>query len=67
MPILTLPRKSVKEINDEIVRIEIKKEDLEQIKNDINWKAVEQAKGILKDKNIDPIEYEKNVRKEWDR
>ncbi len=67
MPILTLPRNSVKEINDEIIKIEIKKEDLEQLKKEINWQVVEQAKGILKDKNIDPLEYQKNARKEWDR
>jgi hypothetical protein len=67
MPIITLPRKSVKEINDEIVKIEINKEDLEQIKKQINWQVVEGAKGILKEKEIDPLEYQKNARKDWDR
>jgi len=67
MLILTLPRKSVKEINDEIIKIEINEEDLEQLKRQINWQVVEQAKGILKDKDIDPIEYQNNARKEWNR
>ena len=67
MLILTLPRKSVKEMNDEIIKIEINEEDLEQLKKQIDWKVVEQAKGILRDKNIDPLEYQNNARKEWDR
>ncbi len=67
MLILTLPRKSVKEMNDEIIKIEINEEDLEQLKRQINWQVVEQAKGILKDKDIDPIEYQNNARKEWNR
>lgn len=67
MPILTFPRKSVKEINDKIVKIEINKEDLEKLNKQINWQIVESAKGILKDRNVDPLEYQKNARKEWKR
>ena len=67
MPILTLHRKSVKEINDKIVKIEINEKDLEQIKKQIDWQIVENAKEILKDKNVEPLEYQKNARKDWDR
>lgn len=37
---------------------------MKQIKKQIDWQIVENAKGILKDKNVDPLEYQKNARKD---
>ena len=65
MAIITLPRSALKEINDQYVKIEIPEESL--IIKKINWKVLEAARGILKHVNIDPLEYQKKCRDEWDR
>lgn len=65
MPIVTLPKEAVKEMNDKYVRIEIPEEKL--IRRKINWDVVEAARGILKDYKIDPLEYQRKCRDEWDR
>ena len=62
--IVTLPAKALKYLDSKIVRVEI---DDHLLKKDINYGAVEKAKGLLKKNKIDGLEYQKQIRKEWDR
>lgn len=65
MPIITLPRRRLKELNSKEIKVELTKKDIENVKKAIDWKAVEKGKGILKKYNIDPIEYQNSERNNW--
>ena len=39
----------------------------EEKEKDIKLKHIEKTAGILKDKNIDPVEWQRKIRSEWDR
>ncbi len=62
--IITLPKKALKYLDSKIVQVEI---DDKLLKREINYKAVEQAKGLLKKYNIDGLDYQKRARTEWER
>jgi hypothetical protein len=65
MTVITLPRSAIKEMNDKYVKIEIPEKEL--IVKKISGNVLEAARGILKDYKIDPMEYQKKCRDEWDR
>ena len=62
--IVTLPAKALKYLDSKIVQVEI---DDHLLKREINYEAVEKAKGLLKKYNIDDLEYQKQIRNEWER
>ena len=62
--IVTLPAKALKYLDSKIVQVEI---DDHLLKREINYEAVEKAKGLLKKYNIDGLEYQKQIRNEWER
>ena len=62
--LITLPRESLKYLDNKIVQVEV---DERILKKDINHNAVKKAKGMLKKHNIDGLEYQKKIRKEWER
>ncbi len=65
MAVLILPKSVVKEINDKYVTVEISEESI-KIKGTKKWDSIEKARGILKNYDIDPIEYQKKCREEWE-
>ncbi len=62
--IVTLPAKALKYLDSKIVQVEI---DDHLLKREINYEAVEKAKGLLKKYNIDGLDYQKRTRTEWER
>lgn len=62
--IVTLPAKALKYLDSKIVQVEI---DDHLLKREINYEVVEKAKGLLKKYNIDGLEYQKQIRNEWER
>jgi hypothetical protein len=64
---IIVPKKMIKEINDEIVSVEVPTDSLYAMKHRINWANIEKAKGLLKKLDIDPMEYQKKSRKEWEK
>ena len=61
MAILTLPKENLKYLDDEIIEVEIPDNLVKKINNN----TVNKAKGIWKNKNIDSVKYQKEVRDEW--
>ncbi|MCX6152354.1 MAG: hypothetical protein NTX22_17645 [Ignavibacteriales bacterium] len=64
---IIVPKKMIKEINDEIVSVELQANSIEEIKHTTNWGNIEKAKGILKKTDIDPIDYQVKSRNEWEK
>ncbi|MBU2446231.1 MAG: hypothetical protein KJ666_11785 [Bacteroidetes bacterium] len=64
MSVIILPKKNIKEINDNTVLVEIP-DDKDEIKKR-RKKVLEECLGILKDWDIDPVEYQRKLRSEWD-
>lgn len=62
--IVTLPAKALKYLDSKIVRVEI---DDNLLKRESDYRAVEKAKGLFFGKKIDGLEYQKQIRKEWER
>lgn len=62
MAIITLPRSSVKEINDKYVKIEIP-EKIPQSYADL--KTIKKTRGILKSKKQSLLKYVEKTRAEW--
>lgn len=62
--LLTLPNSALKYLDDKIIRIEI---DEYLLKQEPNMKAVEKARGILKKHKIDGVDYQNQIREEWER
>ena len=65
MSIITLPRSAVKEITDEYVIVEIS-ENIEPLA-DINLDVIKSAFGLLKGREVDPLDFQRELRDEWDR
>lgn len=61
MSIHSLPRENLIYMDDKIIEIDIP-DDLLRPKGLENIKA---AKGILQGKEIDPVQYQKDIRSEW--
>ena len=62
--LITLPRESLKYLDDKVVQVEV---DEKTLNKEIDHNAVNKAKGLLKKYNIDGLEYQKKIRKEWER
>ncbi|MBU2447147.1 MAG: hypothetical protein KJ666_16460 [Bacteroidetes bacterium] len=65
MAVVILPRSALIEMNDKIIKVELPEDNLEELERKIS--AIESTYGIWKKKKIDPIEYQKRIRKEWDK
>lgn len=59
--ILEIPKKILEGI------LWYKKIEQPQVKKRTNWTVIESLYGIWKNKDIDPMEYERDIRAEWDR
>lgn len=62
--IITLPRESLKYLDNKVVQVEI---DEQILKKEIDLDAIKKAKGLLKKYNVDGLEYQRHIRKEWER
>ncbi len=62
--IITLPNKALKYLDSKIIQVEI---DENLLNKKIDIRALQKAKGLLRKYNIDGLEYQKTIRKEWDR
>ena len=62
--IITLPNKALKYLDSKIIQVEI---DETLLNKKIDIRALQKAKGLLRKYNIDGLEYQKTIRKEWDR
>ncbi len=62
MPVISLPRSSLVFMDNEIIEIDIP----EKFFKKINMNNIEKARGLLKSRNIDPIKFQREIRKEWD-
>jgi hypothetical protein len=62
--IITLPRESLKYLDNKVVQVEI---DEQILKKEIDLDAIKKAKGLLKKYNVDGLKYQKHIRKEWER
>lgn len=62
MTILTLPRDALIYMDNEKIEVEIPDYKIKKL----NMENINNAKGILKSKNIDPLEYQNKVRAEWE-
>ena len=62
MSIYTLPRDALIYLDNEKIEIEIS----EELLNKIRYENISRAKGILKTKGIDPMEFQNKIRAEWD-
>jgi len=62
MTILTLPRDALIYMDKEKIEVEIPDY---KIKN-LNMKNINNARGIFKFKNVNPLEFQKKVRAEWE-
>lgn len=62
MKIITLPRESLIYMDKEKIMVEIP----DKYQKKINMKNINEARGIWKDKNINPVDYQKKIRSEWD-
>ena len=61
MPILTLPKESLIYMDKKKIEIDVP----EKIIKKINMKNIRNAQGILKNKQINPLEYQRKARNEW--
>jgi len=64
MSVIIVPKKNVTEIDDQNILVEIP--DIENELKKRKKKALEDCYGILKNWNIDPVEYQRKLRAEWD-
>lgn len=62
--IITLPRESLKYPDNKVVQVEV---DENTLKKKLSLEAVKMARGLLKKYNVDGLEYQKQIRKEWER
>lgn len=62
--IITLPRESLKYPDNKVVQVEV---DENTLKKELSLEAVKKARGLLKKYNVDGLEYQKQIRKEWER
>jgi hypothetical protein len=62
--IITLPRESLKYLDSKVVQVEI---DEKTLNKELGLKSIKKAKGLLKKYNVDGLEYQKHIRKEWER
>ncbi len=65
MSTLILPRSAIQILNDDYVKVEIPEDSKELSRVKTNWDVVEKSRGILKERKIDPVEYQRKVRDEW--
>ncbi len=62
--IITLPRESLKYLDNKVVQVEV---DENILKKELNLEVIKKARGLLKKYNVDGLEYQKQIRKEWER
>ena len=62
MSIVTLPKKNLKYIDDDIIKVDIPADILDKDKLSA---AIKNTTGIWKNKKIDPAEYQRQIRNEW--
>lgn len=62
MSIITLPKQNLKYLDDNIIEVDIPSNIIDKEKLNI---ILQETKGLWKDKNIDPSEYQKQIRNEW--
>ncbi len=62
--LITLPRESLKYLDDKIVQVEV---DAKSLKKEMENDVIKKTKGLLKKYKIDGSEYQNQIRKEWDR
>ena len=62
--IITLPRESLKYLDNKVVQVAV---DENTLKKELSLEAVKKARGLLKKYNVDGLEYQKQIRKEWER
>ncbi len=63
MATVILPRKNLLRMDERSITIEIPSNS----KQDKDYSILERTRGLWKDKNIDPVKYQRKIRKEWDR
>ncbi|HPN32238.1 MAG TPA: hypothetical protein PKY81_14905 [bacterium] len=62
MSIVTLPKKNLKYLDDDIIEVDIPSDIIDKNKLSV---VLENTKGMWKNKNIDPLQYQQNARQEW--
>lgn len=62
--LITLPRESLKYLDDKIVQVEV---DVKSLKKEMENDVIKKTKGLLKKYKIEASEYQNQIRKEWDR
>ncbi len=62
MTILTLPRDALIYMDKEKIEVEIPDYKIKKL----NMKNINNARGIFKSKNVNPLEFQKKVRAEWE-
>ncbi|HPN29821.1 MAG TPA: hypothetical protein PKY81_02575 [bacterium] len=62
MSIVTLPKKNLKYLDEDIIEVDIPSDIID--KNQLSV-VLENTKGMWKNKNIDPIKYQQQSRNEW--
>jgi hypothetical protein len=65
MPTIKIPRKRVLSINKDTAIIDIP-ENVITKKRKIDYGKILKAKGLLKNKKIGPIKYQRKIQREWD-
>ena len=68
MPVIELSKEYLLDMDDKKIRVQIPKSILKKIQSPKKTKTdIMSAQGILKNWKIDPVEYQKKIRDEWDR
>lgn len=62
MPVITLPRSSLVYMDNNTIEIKIP----DNYKKIINHKNINKARGLLKNRNIDPVKFQREIRNEWE-
>jgi len=61
MSLITLPLSSLVYMDNEIIEINIPDEFIRKI----NYSNIENARGIFKNRKVDPVKYQRDLRNEW--
>ena len=65
MATLILAKSAIRTLNADYVKVEIPENPKDGTVMKQNWDTIEKSRGILKDKKIDPLEYQNMARDEW--
>ncbi len=63
MATVILPRKNLLKMDERSITIEIPS----KTKQEKDYSILERTRGLWSDKNIDPVKYQRKIRREWDR